>query len=127
MGKITLYAGVLLLCLALSACGSLSGKLSSFEKKEIDTVKENEILVNCSEEVNRGKKGNIIDIGYLCSVKVDEATAIEDQAGRQLQFSELSQGDTVTVEFAKSVNIRKGHVAVQAAKIVRLKQADAQQ
>ncbi|WP_308638172.1 hypothetical protein [Paenibacillus silvisoli] len=61
----------------------------------------------------------------FCSVKVDDGTIIEDPEGKKMSFSDLSQGDTVTVTFAEGVNVRKGHTAVQAAKIIRLRKAEA--
>ncbi|WP_308638171.1 hypothetical protein [Paenibacillus silvisoli] len=71
MGKIALYSGLLLLSLAITGCESLTGKLSSFEENQIDAVRaeEHDLLVDCSEEVNRGKKGDIADVGYLLQRK----------------------------------------------------------
>lgn len=47
--------------LFLAGCGLTS----SFEGT-IDEIKDNSIVVNCSNEVNKGKNGAIYDIGYLC-------------------------------------------------------------
>ncbi|SFE96572.1 hypothetical protein SAMN05216378_4525 [Paenibacillus catalpae] len=50
---------IVLLCCFLAACGQ---KIKVFEDS-IDTVETNELLVNCSKEVNKGES-EVNAIGY---------------------------------------------------------------
>jgi hypothetical protein len=72
--KIVLIPVPLMILLIVLACGSIK----SFENT-IDSINKNEFIVNCSNEVNRGKKGSINSVGYLCNVGINSTTVFKDR------------------------------------------------
>ncbi len=72
----------------------------------VDSVKEHELIVNCSVAVNKGKE-EVDDIGYLCSVQIDSTTTLRDEQGNTLQLSDISNGDEVRVTLLKPVNLEE--------------------
>ncbi|MBM7568038.1 hypothetical protein [Paenibacillus sacheonensis] len=85
------------------------------------------LLVNCSDQVNRGKHGDRDDIGYLCSIKVTDGTKLADADGTPLTFDDFANGDSVRITFSKGKNISSRHLRqYNAAEITRLQQAQGQ-
>ena len=82
------------------------GRSTESFQGQIEDVKVNSFVVNCSEEVNKGKKGAINDIGYGCSVQFTDQTTFRDESGKSLTMNEFSSGLTVKVVLTKPVNIR---------------------
>ncbi|WP_424769318.1 hypothetical protein [Paenibacillus sp. sgz302251] len=73
---------------------------------QIEDVKADSFVVNCSEGVNKGKKGAINDIGYGCPVQFTDQTTFRDESGKSLTMNDFSSGLTVKVVLTKPVNIR---------------------
>ncbi|QHT59307.1 hypothetical protein GXP70_04530 [Paenibacillus lycopersici] len=117
--SLSLAVPLLGLALVLSACSTVK----SFEDT-IDTVNDHEFLVNCSDEVNRGKHGDADDIGYLCRIEITGNTKLNDADGNPLKFEDFVHGDTIRISFPKGVNISSSHRKFDAAEIVRLAQAE---
>ncbi|QHW32018.1 lipoprotein [Paenibacillus rhizovicinus] len=90
------------LCLALTACGQ---KVKSFDDT-IDSIRTNELIVNCSDVINQGKS-KVNDIGYLCSINVNETTEYKAKNGDSIQFDDFLKGDKVRIVFSKPTNIEK--------------------
>jgi|GEM_PF-1677313 len=79
---------------------------SSFQG-QIQDIREDRFIVDCSDEVNRGKKGVVNTIGYGCSVEFTNETTFRDADGKPLTFNEFNLGSTVRVILSKPVNIRR--------------------
>lgn len=103
---------VLLLTTACSSVKSLEG--------EISDINQNEIVVNCSDEVTKGNKGNGTSLGYECSVEISEETKFKDKEGKPLEFKDFSQSDIIQVTFTKPRPIKKKNRKFNAAEIVLL-------
>lgn len=82
------------------------GRYTESFQGQIEDVKVNSFVVNCSEEVNKGKKGAINDIGYGCPVQFTDQTTFRDESGKSLTVNDFSSGLTVKVVLTKPVNIR---------------------
>lgn len=100
----------------ISACSS---PIQSFEDT-IESATENEFIVNCSDEVNRGKNGSIDDIGYMCRIGIDSSTQFKDQEGKPLQMADFSQGDLIRITLATPQNISEDNRSFAAQEIVLL-------
>ncbi|REE78557.1 hypothetical protein A8990_12631 [Paenibacillus taihuensis] len=72
----------------------------------IDSIRNNEFIVNCSDAVNRGKT-EVNDIGYLCSIHVDATTELKSNQGNTIQMDDFSAGDKVRIISSKSINFQK--------------------
>lgn len=107
---------IVLLCGFLAACGQ---KVKVFEDY-IDTIGADELLVNCSDEVNKGES-QVDAIGYLCRVHVDEKTVIQNENGEPVPFSELTKEDVVRIVPVKPQNIKKGDREFIAKEITVIK------
>ncbi|MFX3632306.1 MAG: hypothetical protein ACE3L7_22310 [Candidatus Pristimantibacillus sp.] len=116
MNKITLLLIVVCFLMTVTACGS---PVETFEDT-IDSMNDNGFLVNCSEEVNRGKTGNINAIGYLCNVDITNTTSFEDDQGNALQYEDFVQGDFIRITLAKPQNISETNRTFDAKEIVLL-------
>lgn len=90
------------LALMLAGCGS---KTKSFQG-QIEEITTDTLVVNCTDEVNKGKKGDINAIGYGCNVRLTPATTYLDEAGNKLAAENLTRGAMVNITLAKPVNIR---------------------
>ncbi|WP_219834119.1 hypothetical protein [Paenibacillus sp. R14(2021)] len=103
--------------------GGRGSTVKSFEDS-IETIQNREFLVNCSDEVNRGKHGAIDDVGYLCNIKVTSETKLADADGKPLRFEDFAYGDTIRITFSKGKNISSNKKRTfDAAEIIRLQQA----
>lgn len=56
---------------------------------QIEEVGDNRFVVNCSTEVNKGKKGGINAIGYGCPVDYTNQTSFRDENGNSLTAKEI--------------------------------------
>lgn len=115
MKKTTLI--LIVICFILTGCSS---PVQTFEDT-IDSKNDNEFVVNCSEEVNRGKTGNINDIGYLCNVTINSTTIFEDGTGDGLRFEDFEQGDFIRITLTKPQDISEKNRKFDAKEIVLLK------
>ncbi|MCQ6559952.1 hypothetical protein [Paenibacillus mendelii] len=100
---VRVVAVLLFLSVFLVGCGN---PVSSFEG-EIDKIQDNEFRISCSDAANKGKKGDIIDIGYLCNVQYTNQTLFRDIKGESIKAADISLGSTVNVILEKPVDIRK--------------------
>lgn len=96
---------------------------------QIGDIGANSFIVDCSDEVNKWKKGPINSIGYQCSVEYTTDTAFTDVNGNILTIHDFLQGSEVKVILSKPINIRrnlesKNSKPLTAKEIVLLKQAD---
>jgi hypothetical protein len=103
--------------LFLAGCGSTS----SFEGT-LEEINENSIVVNCSDEMNKGKKGDIIDIGYLCPVQITDKTILSETNGDILSILDFPNSSSVRIVLTKPVNIKKDHSRNFVAKEIILLQ-----
>ncbi|MBP1995382.1 hypothetical protein [Paenibacillus eucommiae] len=101
--------------LIMTACNR--NPIQSFEET-IDSINTNEFVVNCSDQVNRDKKGPINSLGYLCKVGVTSTTKLEDSEGNSIQFKDFSQGDIIRIILSKPKNISQDHRSFDAKEIV---------
>lgn len=70
-------------------------------------VKDGVVIMNCSDEVNKGKKGGIDDIGYLCNIKLTADTKLLNENGKPLAIEEFPMESLVKVVLTHRVNIKK--------------------
>ncbi|WP_274653467.1 hypothetical protein [Paenibacillus humicola] len=100
-------AGMLLLlaCVGLAGCGtsvdSLEGQVDHFD------AKAKTFNVGCTDEANKGKKGAIADVGYLCTVHYSAQTIFRDESGKPMKPGDFTDGMIVRVHLAKPVSIRR--------------------
>jgi len=99
---IRVIAIFVIISLLIMGCGS---RVSTFEGT-VDAYHDDRLLVNCSDEVNKGKK-NIDDVGYICSVQVTDKTRVTDEAGNPIDIERLPQSAFVKVILLKARNIKK--------------------
>ena len=97
---------------------------------QIEDIRTSSFIVDCSDEVNKGKKGPINAIGYRCSVEYTSNTIFTDANGKLLTIHDLLPGSEVKVILSKPANIRrnfesKNSKPLIAKEIVLMKQADA--
>jgi hypothetical protein len=86
----------------LVGCGSIQ----TFEGN-LDSIKDGVFIVNCSDEVNKGKGKNINGIGYLCTVNVNSKTKLLDEHGTTLKMTDFPLESNIRVVLVKSENIKK--------------------
>lgn len=82
-----------------------SPPIKSFEDT-IDSIRNNEIIVNCSDAVNRGKT-EVNGIGYLCSIHVDAETELRSKQGHVIQMEDFSNGDKIRITSSSPINFQK--------------------
>ncbi|CAM5223343.1 hypothetical protein UACE39S_00623 [Ureibacillus acetophenoni] len=111
------YLSTFILLLLMTGCNS---PISSIEGL-IENVHKYSIEVNCSNAVNREKKGDIPSIAYVCNVKVTEDTLITDSKGKPITIEDLHQGQTVNVVFNEKVDISVNKTDVTATEIKVIK------
>ncbi len=101
-------------CLFLSACG----QTRTFEGTLFHTESEKNVFnVDCSDEINQGKV-NVDDVGYVCSVKINEKTVLKDAEGSSLKPEEFSSGDLVRVTLSRAQRITEKNRTFKAKEIV---------
>lgn len=87
----------------------------------IGNVNQNSIEVDCTDAVNRDKKGDIPSIGYFCNVNVTEDTLIIDNKGKSITIEDLQQGQTVNVILKVKADISLNKRVVTATEIKVIK------
>lgn len=107
------YFSIFVFLALIVGCSSL---VSSFEGR-VGSVSQNSIEVDCSNAVNRDKKGAIPDIGYICHVDVTEDAIITDNNGKLITIKDLQQGQTVIVILKEKMDIREDKRDVIAKEI----------
>lgn len=117
---------LVLLVLFLTGCT----RPTELVEGHIIEVKANSFVVDCSDEVNEGKKGAIPTIGYGCPVDYTNQTTFRDESGKYLTSSDFSLGTTVKVILVKPVDIKasvekKKPFVLSAKEIVLLTREDA--
>ncbi|MFC6332548.1 hypothetical protein ACFP56_07910 [Paenibacillus septentrionalis] len=94
---------VLLAVLLIAGCGN---SVNSFQG-QIENIQENGFLIGCSEAANKGKKGGINDIGYMCNVQYNDETIFRDVDSNSLHVDDILTGSMANVILEKPVDIRK--------------------
>ncbi|MGF7036501.1 hypothetical protein J2T17_007564 [Paenibacillus mucilaginosus] len=94
---------LILLTVVSVGCGN---SVSSFEG-QVDKIQDKGFLISCSDAANKGKKGNIDGIGYMCNVRYTEETIFREVNGNLLNVDDISLSSTVNVTLEKPVDIRK--------------------
>jgi len=98
--------------LITSACNSMS----SFDTV-IDHISKNEIVVNCSDEINKGKK-QANSIGYLCTVDVHKSTVFKDISGKPLKLEDFASGNLIRIILSKPQPISEKNRRFEASEII---------
>ena len=101
MKRLNVTILMIALCLILTSCGQ---SIKSFDDT-IDSIRNNQLIVNCSEAANRGEN-KVDDIGYLCSIDVDAKTKLTSKEGYVIQLDDFSKGDKVRIILLSSTNIK---------------------
>ena len=91
---------ILIMFFSLVACSNLD----SFQGK-IEGIEENQLLVDCTDAVNRNKSGDIPAVGYLCNVHINDNLMVIDQKGDQIDVNLLKSNQVVEVILDKPKNI----------------------
>lgn len=105
-----------MLCLLAIAC-TTNKSVISFEAT-IDGIHEDKIVVNCSDEVNKGKIGPIDSIGYLCNVAFNSTTSFTDHNDNSLLIEDFSVGDLVEIKLSTPQNITEDNRQFDASEFV---------
>jgi hypothetical protein len=85
----------------LTGCGSTN----KFEGR-LDSVKDGFFFVNCSDEVNKGKR-NIDAVGYVCKVELTKGTQFMNEDGMNLSMKDFPLESFVRVVLVHPENIKK--------------------
>ncbi|GIP37101.1 hypothetical protein J31TS4_03810 [Paenibacillus sp. J31TS4] len=105
-------------CVTLTGCSKNTAVQTVITSiASIDTERLN---VNCSEEVNRHKRGPINAIGYLCAVKITDDTSITTGENKPISRDELKVGDSIRIELMAPMEINETNRTLEAKEIVRL-------
>jgi len=102
----------------MTACNSKTS-ITTF-RGTIDIINEDKFVVDYSDEVNRGKKGGIDSIGYLCNITFNTTTKFVDSKGDSLQFEGFSMGDSIRINLSKPQVISESNRQFEATEIVLL-------
>ncbi|QOR64762.1 hypothetical protein IM538_12925 [Cytobacillus suaedae] len=94
------YLQIFLLLILLVSCSS---PVTSFEGY-IQSVDQNIVRVDCSNAVNRDKKGAIEAIAYYCSVRVTKDTIIINN-DKEIDIEDLKIDQRVKVVLIEEKNI----------------------
>jgi hypothetical protein len=111
---------ILVVLVNLTACSI--NKVEKIEKVEIDSISGDKIVINCSDEVNRDKTGNINSIGYLCQAMITDKTKFIDQLGNDVSIKEFKSGDIVKIILAEPVDINEEQQIFYAGEVIMLKE-----
>lgn len=114
------YVMVLVIfAITLAGCS----KVKSFETS-IDSIRGETWMVNCSNEANRNKKGNINAIGYLCHLELTDDTNFLSADSSEMTIDDFAEGDKIQITLAKPVNIIKKNRTLEAKEIRLLRSID---
>ncbi|MFC4808615.1 hypothetical protein [Paenibacillus sp. GCM10023250] len=117
-------AGVALLAAAVALTGCWEQKTKAFQGA-VEQVENGRISVNCSDEVNRGKRGAIADIGYVCGVETTPQTVYRDEDGSMLKASDIQTGEVVKVILTKAADFHAAKPGKRYAETVIILHQDA--
>jgi len=87
--------------LPLAGCGA-----SAVFEAEFDSYKNGVLTVDCSDEVNKGKR-NIDDVAYLCGIRIAENTKIAAESGTAVSFEEMEPAAPLRIVLTKPRKITK--------------------
>lgn len=91
-------------------------KVESFET-DINSIRDEIWLVNCSHEVNRNKTGNINGIGYLCHLELTDDTIFLSVNSAEMKMDDFTEGDKIRITLAKPVNISEKNRTLEAREV----------
>jgi hypothetical protein len=114
--KIFIIVGVALL-LVISGC-SRRGQITSFQGHIETIISDNEIHVDCSDAVNKNKKGSINTIAYIFTVQLDEDSKIIGKNNEHLSIGDLKEKIEIEVIFSNPIYIDETRIGT--AKEVRV-------
>ncbi|MGM0876233.1 MAG: hypothetical protein ACQEWV_16045 [Bacillota bacterium] len=111
---------ILLILISLLLIGCTGTK--SFDGRLYD-IEESYFEVDCSNEVNKGKK-SVEDIGYPCTVQITDKTMFSNENSNQLSVEDFTEEASVRVILANPKNISKSNESreVEAKEIILLNQ-----
>ncbi|TCM84683.1 hypothetical protein EV294_1351 [Paenibacillus sp. BK033] len=95
--------GVALLVVAVALTGCWEQKTKTFQGA-VERVENGRISLNCSDEMNRGKRGAIDAIGYICDIETTSQTVYRDEDGSDLKASDFKTGEVVKVILTKAAD-----------------------
>lgn len=114
-------AAMLIMLAFLIGCASnvepFQGPIDSFQG-QIEEVGESSYIVDCSDEMNKGKGDNVNSIGYGCTVHYSDETAFYDTDGKSLSIDKFLPGSEVKVILTKPVDIRRNKESKQQKTLV---------
>jgi len=107
----------LLLCIIfiLSGCSKIESVTTTIEQ-----IDGNKIMFDCSEEINKHKKGPINSVGYLCSLHLNTNTLLQNSRGKQLTMEDFSQGDVVFILLSEPQKISEKNREFKANEVTLL-------
>ncbi|TJY43898.1 hypothetical protein E5161_00365 [Cohnella pontilimi] len=91
-----------LIGLLLVGCGSIK----TFQGR-VYSIKDGVFIVDCSDEINKGKGKNVNSLGYLCQVKLTNNTKYLDENGTTLKITDFPLESNVKLVLVQSENIKK--------------------
>ncbi|MDQ0896188.1 MULTISPECIES: hypothetical protein [unclassified Paenibacillus] len=97
-----------LLTLLVIGCNN-DDTYSKFIEGQISEVLPNGVVVDCSDEVNKGVSGKINSIGYNCFIQFKDDTKFIDDKGEILTKNDYTRSQTVKVTLDTPENIRRWH------------------
>jgi hypothetical protein len=88
----------------------------------VEGIEGSELLVDCTDTVNRNKDGDVEALGYLCSIQIDENLEIIGQDGKQIDVQYLKSNQVVEVimDNPKKIGNSVGSRKIVAKKIIIL-------
>jgi hypothetical protein len=98
---------IVIAAVAWSPVKSYLASLTSTIEGQIEDISDSSLAVDCSDEANRGIRGDINDIGYICSVEITKDTILRAANGEMRTLGEVERGDTAIVRLTKRVSIRR--------------------
>ncbi|WP_132420152.1 hypothetical protein [Paenibacillus albiflavus] len=93
--------------------------MSSFNTT-IDSISKNEIVVNCSDVINKGKK-QANSIGYLCTVDINKSTVFKDISDNPLTLEDFSSGNLIRIVLSTPQPISEKNRRFEVAEIILIK------
>lgn len=83
----------------------------------IDSISKNELVVDCTDEINKGKK-EANSVGYLCTVGIHDSTAFKDSTGNPLRVEDFSAGDYIRITLSKPQPVSEESRRFDASEII---------